>query len=95
MDNPEFTSGADKGQIDRRRAGVIRDFEDDLDRAGDDLEFEIGKVISYAIEDVAGDDPRDPLCVTDETERSVRRVIQEHGWTARRVLRAFFQAIAP
>ena len=58
MDSSEFTNGGAEKQIeiDRRRAAA-RDFEDDLDRARDDLVFEIGKVIGNAIDDVTGDDP--------------------------------------
>jgi hypothetical protein len=75
------------------RVGAIRDFEDAFDRARDDLAFKIGKVISYAINAAAGDDPS--ACASFTAERSVRRAIREQDWVIRRAWRAFLQAFAP
>lgn len=76
MDSSEFTSGRDERQIeiDRRRVSAIRDFEDALDRARDDLAFEIVRVISKAIDDVTGDDPS--ACASYSAEQAVKRAIK-------------------
>ena len=47
----------------------------------DDLAFEIGKVISYAINDVTGDDPSARASASFTAEQSVKHVIQEQNWT--------------
>ena len=96
MDTVEYNDGDERQiEIDRRRASAIRDLEDVLDRARDDLAFKIGKVISYVINDATGDDPSACACASFTAERSVKRVIREQNRVIRRAWRAFLQAFAP
>jgi hypothetical protein len=96
MDNPEFTSGADKKQIDRRRGSVIRDFKDALDPARNDLAFEMGRAINLAInlstKVLANGEPssHDVFLV----EESVRLANQEHEWASKQAWCAFERAFA-
>jgi hypothetical protein len=95
MDSSEFTSGRDDRQIeiDRRRVSAVRDLEDALDRARDDLAFEIIRVIRNAIDDVTGDDPS--ACASFTAEQAVKRDVREYDGVIRRAWCAFSQAFAP
>ena len=92
MDGDKDTQGAAQDQ-DARRASAIRDFEDYLDRAPDDLEFKILKVISYAIHDAAGDDPSAKSNASFTAEGSAERVFQEQRWKLKRAWRPFLQVL--
>ena len=83
MDSSEFSGGRDEININRRRANAVRDFEDDHDRARDDLLFEIRNAIHDA--------PDDPCAAV----RAVERVLEDQDWVFKRGFRAFRREFAP
>ena len=72
------------------RVSAIRDFRDALERARDDLVFEIGGVIRNAINDATGDDTS--ACASFIAEQALKHVIREQDWATRQAWRAFQQA---
>ena len=87
MDGPKYIAGGDWKQIeiDRRRMSAIRDLKDALDRARNDLAFEMGRAINLAInlatKVLANGEPssHDVFLV----EESVRLAKQEHEWATK------------
>ena len=79
MDDRNNSHGSGR---DQHRARAIREAEDDLDRATDDLTFIVGKVIN----DVASDDLS--AYVRFEAEEAAKDAIREQNRPAKKALRA-------
>ncbi|HZZ21490.1 MAG TPA: hypothetical protein VFE60_02445 [Roseiarcus sp.] len=93
MDDLKHTDPGNRDQqLGRRRA--TREFEDALDRARDNLAFEMGGVLGAAINEATGDDPSASANAFFTATQTIKHVVLEHDRVIRLALRALLREFA-